>query len=302
MKDILLGCSNFWGHSSGFTAEYFYRMFPFLREHYNITVTQDEDAPYMMYSVYGYVQKKAPNSVRILISGEAGDHFDEGGKMAPGEYQKGFYHYGLTCAYDNVSPNHVYLPQPYIMLNLYNDGWKSLIRDGSKPPGKTKFCDFIYSNACSVDRIDFMVMLSQLKLVSCAGAVRRNCHDLVGTGYDGAGYLAKQAFQSKHKFSIAFENNYFPGYTTEKLSDPLVARSLPIYLGNPKVHELFNKKAFINVANYENWTEALDYIRYVDENDFMYDAYMEQPPFVDNKVPDKYSDEMYLAFFKRIFA
>lgn len=302
MKSVTIGFSNFWGHAPAFTAEYFYRMFPFLREHYNITVTQDEDAPYMFYSVYGYTQKRAHNSVRILISGEAGDHFEEGGKLAPDEYKKGFYHYGLTCAYDNMSPNHIYLPQPYIMLNLYNNGWKSLIRDGSNAPEKTEFCDFIYSNGNSLLRRQFCEKLQEYKKVNCAGAVDRNRGDLVGTGYDKMGYLAKQVYQSKHKFSIAFENNYFPGYTTEKLSDPFVARSLPIYSGNPKVYELFNKRSFINVDLFGDWDAAIDYIKYVDENDFMYKAYMEQTPFEDNKVPEKYSDENYLAFFKRIFS
>jgi len=301
MKKISLGFSNFWGNSGGFTAEYFFRMFPFLKPFYNITVRQDDDVDFMLYSVYGYVQKQAPNAVRVLISGEAGDHFEEGGKMAPGVYELGFYHYGLTCASKNPRKNHAYFPQPLLMLNLYNDGWKSLIRDDSPPPEKTRFCDFIYSNGNSMVRRYFCSLLKHYRWVDCAGAVDRNCNDLVGTGYDGPGYLAKQAFQSKHKFSIAFENNYFPGYTTEKLSDPLVARSVPIYSGNPDVDNLFNPEAFICVDNFDDHLSAIDYIRAVDNSDKLYNLHLNAPPFRNNKIPDQYSDEFYIDFMRGIF-
>lgn len=301
MKTVRIGFSNMWGRDEDFTAEYFYRMFPFLKDHYDIQVVQHHSPDVMVYSVYGYILKIAPTSKRLLISGECGDHFAEGGKIARGVFEKGFYHYGLTCAWDNHMPGHLYLPQPLIMLNLYNNGWKSLIRDGSPPPEKTKFCDFIYSNPYSRLRRDFCAKLMKYRLVSCAGAVDRNCDDLVGTGYDKAGYLAKQAFQSKHRFSIAFENNYFPGYVTEKLTDPLVARSVPIYSGNPEVHRLFNTRSFINVDNFYGYDDAIDYIKYVDETPSVYETYLNSPPFVDNKIPEEFSDETCLNFFRKIF-
>jgi hypothetical protein len=302
MKHITIGFSNFWGHSGGFTAEYFYTMFPFLRQGYELEVVQHDHPDVMFYSVYGYVQKQAPDSIRVLIAGEAGDHFAEGGKMAPGICDPSFYHYALTCALENTSPNHFFLPQPYIMLNLYNNGWQSLIRDGSKPPAKTKFCDFIYSNGQSQDRIMFQRELAKYKTISCAGAVDRNCNDLVGTGYDRGGYLAKQAFQSQHKFSMAFENNYFPGYTSEKLSDPLVARSVPIYHGDPAVNEIFNPAAIINVGQCSSWAEAIDWIKIVDQDNKLYERYLNEPPFIDNKIPERFSDEALLDFFNKIFA
>jgi alpha(1,3/1,4) fucosyltransferase len=48
------------------------------------------------------------------------------------------------------------------------------------------------------------------------------------------------------------ENSYFPGYSTEKLTDPFVARSVPIYKGDPRVAEWFNPKAFINLADFHS--------------------------------------------------
>jgi len=60
----------------------------------------------------------------------------------------------------------------------------------------------------------------------------------------------KRAFQSQYKFTIAFENYSRRGYNTEKLLDPMVANSLPIYLGNPNIAEHFNPKSFINAHEY----------------------------------------------------
>jgi len=305
MKTVTIGFSNMWGKAEDFTAEYMYRCFPLLRGHYDLQVKHASDAAYVFYSVYGYVQNPGTwPCIRILISGEAGDHFEEGGKIAPGVCQRSFYHYGLTCAADNQHPNHIFFPQPLLMLNLYNDGWQSLIRKPNDPwvEHKKYFCNFIYGNPYSLDRIDFMKMLSKYKRVECAGLVEGNNYALRGLpSYDKEGYGYKQVFQSMCKFSIAFENNYFPGYTTEKLSDPLVARSLPIYFGNPKVAEIFNPESYINVADFDSWERAIDYIKEVDQNPKMYEYYLNQPPFKNNEIPEKFSDSTYLAFFKRIF-
>jgi hypothetical protein len=302
MKRIRIGFSNMWGgNDSAFTSDYIYRTFPFLRNEYDIEVYLGE-ADFMLYSVYDYIKKPAPNSVRILISGECGDHFAEGGKIAPGEYDKDFFHYGLTMAWDNPHPNHCYLPLSYIMLNLYNNGWKSLIRNKEHYYYKEHFCDFIYSNPNSMVRREFCAKLQQYKRVECAGVVDRNTNALANlSSYDESGYISKQRFQSTCKFSIAFENNYFPGYTSEKLSDPFVARSVPIYSGNPNVGQLFNPRAMINVDSFRSHKEAIEYIKHVDQHDYVYEAMLDEPPFVGNVVPKSVGDEFYLEFFKRIF-
>lgn len=301
MKAVRIGFSNMWGgHDDDFTDEYFYKLFHFLRDEYRVQVVDNPD--FMFYSVYGYIKKPAPYATRILISGECGDHFKEGGKMSPTYTDPNFFHYGLTCAWDNTHPNHIFLPQPLIHLNLYNDGWRSLIRDGTPPPGKKYFCNFIYGNPYSPDRIEFCKKLMEYKRVECAGPVLNNTNVLRGLpAYDGAGYRAKQHFQSQCKFSIAFENNYFPGYTSEKLSDPLVARSVPIYFGNPKVDYIFNPSSFIDVRGFDNFEEAIDYVKEIDQDDERYEQMISAPPFPSNRIPDRFSDAAYLTFFRRVF-
>jgi len=252
--------------------------------------------------VYGYVEKLAPRATRLVWAGEAGDHFAQGGKMSPALNQPGFYHYGITMAWENTHANHIYMPLCCLHLPLHNNGIGDLIRrPGAGRVQKEYFCNFIYSNGNSRRRVEFFQKLSQYKRVESLGAVERNNHALVNTGYDTAGYHAKQAFQARCKFSIAFENTYFPGYTTEKLSDPLLAGSVPIYSGNPRVAEIFNPKAFINVDDFASDDEAIDYIRAVDNDDALYESYLNEPPFRGNTVPDQISDESYVNFFRRVF-
>src|SRR5262249_50563853 len=250
MKTISIGFSNMWGALETFTTEYFLKCFPYLRPYYDFVLDPD-DPDFVFYSVYGFVQKRAPRATRILFSGEAEDPFAQGGKMSPGVNEPGFYHYGITMAAENTHPNHIYMPLCCLHLPLHNNGMGDLIRNPDAPRRpKEYFCNFIYSNGNCRRRVEFFERLSHYKRVESLGAVERNNDALAGTGYDTAGYRAKQAFQARCKFSIAFENTYFPGYTTEKLSDPLLAGSVPIYSGNPRVSDIFNPKAFINVDTF----------------------------------------------------
>jgi hypothetical protein len=301
MKTVTLDFSNMWGPAEAFTVEYFLKCFPYLRSHYDFALDR-RDPDFVFYSVYGYVEKRAPRAVRIVFSGEAGDHFAQGGKMTPEVNEPGFYHYGITMASENTHPNHIYMPLCCLHLPLHNNGIGDLIRrPGVVRCRKEHFCDFIYSNGNSRRRVDFFHKLSRYKRVESLGVVERNNDALAGTGYDTAGYRVKQAFQARCKFSIAFENSYFPGYTTEKLSDPLLAGSVPIYSGSPRVADIFNPKAFINVDTFASDEEAIDYIREVDNDDRRYESYLNEPPFAGNAVPERISDATYLEFFRRIF-
>ena len=57
-------------------------------------------------------------------------------------------------------------------------------------------------------------------------------------------------FIKDYKFVISFENSSYPGYTTQKLIEPMLVNSSPIYWGNKSVGKDFNTKSFINVFYY----------------------------------------------------
>lgn len=63
-----------------------------------------------------------------------------------------------------------------------------------------------------------------------------------------------------YKFVFALENKQMNGYVTEKLLNAFYSGAIPIYWGSSNVNDLFNKKAFINVSDYENVEECVDFI------------------------------------------
>ncbi|OWF36238.1 Alpha-(1,3)-fucosyltransferase 10 [Mizuhopecten yessoensis] len=80
---------------------------------------------------------------------------------------------------------------------------------------------------------------------------------------------------SKYKFSLAFENSLCDDYITEKLWRPLMAGSVPIVMGSPKVKEFLpsNHSAII-VEEFESVKKLAEYIKFLNENDHEYEKYL----------------------------
>ena len=116
------------------------------------------------------------------------------------------------------------------------------------PASKTKFCNFLYSHKVPY-REAFFTQLSKYKQVDAPG---RSMNNMPGIDvlYSGGKWEIKKQFLSAYKFTIAFENDIFPGYQTEKLYDAMMAGSIPVYCGDPFVGDIFNTKSFINAADY----------------------------------------------------
>lgn len=157
---------------------------------------------------------------------------------------------------------------------------------------KSRFCNFVYSNKLCPKRNRFFDKLSKYKHVDSGGRWRNNIGQPVAN---------KIEFLRNYKFTIAFENSSQPGYTTEKIVDPMVANSLPIYWGDPLVHLDFNPKSFINYFDYGSDDALIDRIIEVDNNDDLYLEYHRQPWLHNNEPDPRYSDQAVLNQFERIF-
>ena len=126
---------------------------------------------------------------------------------------------------------------------------------------KTKFCNFLYSNKIPY-REAFFKALSKYKKVDAPGASMKNM-PRIDAANSGNKWDVKRSFLQEYKFTIAFENDVFPGYQTEKLYDAMLAKTLPIYFGDPMIGTTFNTKSFIDARNYlpinrnpfTNWLE-----------------------------------------------
>lgn len=77
-------------------------------------------------------------------------------------------------------------------------------------------------------------------------------------------------FLSKCKFVIAYENQAYPGYLTEKVFNAYFAGAVPIYYGHPTVLNDINKKAVIYAGDFHNLDEVVEYVKKVDNNDKLY--------------------------------
>lgn len=66
---------------------------------------------------------------------------------------------------------------------------------------------------------------------------------------------------ANYRFTLAFENACSTDYVTEKFFDPLVAGSVPVYLGAPNVEDFApGDHCFVNVADFRGPGELAEYL------------------------------------------
>jgi hypothetical protein len=158
------------------------------------------------------------------------------------------------CEWAFGVPRDEYVNHPnYKRIQWHGVDPKLLIKQPASDPeqvwlSKTKFCNFLYSHKVPY-REAFFTQLSKYKKVDAPGRSMNNMPG-IDTFYQGDKWEIKRQFLSPYKFTIAFENDIFPGYQTEKLYDAMMAGSIPIYCGDPFVGDIFNTKSFINAFEY----------------------------------------------------
>ncbi len=134
---------------------------------------------------------------------------------------------------------------------------------------KTEFCSFVYSNyRGELARQSLFDALSVYKKVNAGGAYLNNV---------GGRVENKLAFEAKHKFSIACENSSRSGYTTEKIIGSFLAKTIPIYWGDPDVAKQFNPKRFINCHDFKSFDEVRTRVAEIDEDDDLYLSMVNEP-------------------------
>jgi hypothetical protein len=176
----------------------------------------------------------------------------------------------------------------------YDEGHTVVVRDFELIKNRVdRFCNFIYSNDRAKERIEFFHLLSQYKQVDAGGKVLNN----IGGRVDD-----KRAYLSRCKFTIAFENESHPGYATEKIIEPLLMGSIPIYWGDPQIDEDFNPECFINVHRFPSFSAVVDEIQRIDEDDALWEKYVTAPIFRNGVLPENLTDAAVTGFCNRIFS
>ncbi|MEA2446856.1 MAG: alpha(1,3/1,4) fucosyltransferase [Actinomycetota bacterium] len=156
---------------------------------------------------------------------------------------------------------------------------------------KTGFCNFVYSNAAPTMRDEFFEKLSRYKHVDSGGGHLNNL---------GHRVKDKLEFIRGYKFTIAFENGSHPGYTTEKLTDPMLADSLPLYWGNPRVDVDFNPGSFVHLQD-GSLDDFVERVIEIDRDADVYARYVREPWFHDNAINQYLDLERLVEWLHPIF-
>lgn len=245
------------------TLSYGYLVLNFLKKNYIVELSEDPE--YLFYTESNYEHLKY-DCVKIFYTGE---------NLHP---NFNLCDYAIGFDYMNFGDRYYRFPV-YLIATFYRD--TELKQLGSRNfsdqilftkddlTQKKEFCSFVYSNyLADSTRGDFFNLLSSYKKVNSGGAYLNNI---------GGRTENKLDFESKHKFSIAFENSSQEGYTTEKLPTSLMANTIPIYWGNPLIGKEFNTKRFINCHEFENFEKVVERIKEIDSNDDLYLEIINQP-------------------------
>ena len=255
MKHIKINYKGFWKQLDP-ENNYFTNI---LKRHYEVEISENPD--YLFYSVFSDEYINYDNAVRIFFTGEC-----QTPDFNLADYAIGF---------DYMEIGDRYFRYPLYML--YGDVPElASKRMGmiDSPVIKDKFCSFVYSNAkAAKTRAEIFERLSSYKRVDSGGRYMNNV---------GGPVEDKRGFESDHKFSIAFENASYSGYTSEKILEAFSAGTIPIYWGDPHIGKVFNDKAFINVHSYNSLDEVVDKVVELDNDDEKYLEMLTQPIFREN--------------------
>ncbi|HWX20976.1 MAG TPA: glycosyltransferase family 10 [Candidatus Binatia bacterium] len=205
--------------------------------------------------------------------------------------------WAFTAFYED-NPRHMRLPY-YVVLH---ESPEPLIHRSERSDAllkqRAKFCSFVVSNQNpkrNRNRLEMFEKLSAYKRVDSGGRFMNNIGGPL-VGYDG-----KIEWMRNYKFHISFENSCLPGYTTEKLCQALMARTLPLYWGNPRVAADFNPRSFLNASDFPDLDALVEKVVELDRDEAKYLEYLSEPAFPNNQPTEWYDRRRLLEQFERIF-
>jgi hypothetical protein len=234
-----------------------------LRKYYDIEISENPEYVFFQESSHEYLDY---NGIKIFYTGE---------NVSP---NFNLCDYAVGCDYMSYGDRYYRLPL-YLIISYCDEGELGIgITNGLAKTEpftqedllkKTEFCSFVYSNYLGDGaRASFFNKLNSYKKVNAGGRFMNNVGGFVPD---------KLKFETKHKFSIAFENSSRAGYTTEKIINAFSAKAIPIYWGNPEIGREFNEKSFINCHSYKTFDQVVDRIKEIDENDALYLSIINEP-------------------------
>lgn len=281
---------NFYGFWPGFEPEQFLQHHPYLRQRVVLDVNDDPD-----FAVCGVFSDERPVPGRAVKIAYITENVRP--DMERYDWAISFSHF------DPPHPRHFRLPLYAWYLRQFNGGLDALVRQSGETPGsdRPRFCNFVFRNGGCRERNSLFKRLSEYKRIDAPSSLMNNMPRFEQGPGEGDS-PAKQRFIRNYKFTIAYENASTPGYTTEKITDAMMAGSVPIYWGNPLVGLDFNPRAMINRHDFASDEDFVNYIIAVDQDDGLYARIAREPYWHNNTVPAAIDDRACLRFWDEVFA
>lgn len=257
---------------------------------YDIYIVTDND--------YDIIDKYQSNdfdeTLKIKIIGEPGGQVSDKFDITIGGRKK-------------INEINIYCPQLISSLNEH----RKLGEKYNVPFNTKKTCCFMYS----VDyphRVEiFNKFSSKMKIDSPGKSCKNMDTKITRNVYNNSETYNDIAveFYSKYKFVLAIENSIKKAYFTEKLINPILANSIPIYYGTQDAFNIINKKRVIYFNDFENIDTLIDHVINLSNSESEYEKILHEKIFVRNDITlDNYNNfinnqlDSCLGFTKRTFS
>jgi len=231
----------------------------------SVELIWDDKAPEVLFgSDQIYVQKQSNSDFKRLYN-KAKTTIYFGSEASFMDFN--LFDYGIGFDNSLHTERHVQLPIERFYSNFLKHGSSFISMESAKKlwDSNLKFCNFLYSNRHAHPRRDeLFYLISKYKRVDSLGKHMNNT-GLGGTGFQGH-RKESTTLKEGYKFSITCENACFPGYTSEKIYTSLMAKTVPIYWGNPDIEKEINPECFINCMIFDNDDKIIAKIKEI-END-----------------------------------
>jgi hypothetical protein len=157
-----------------------------------------------------------------------------------------------------------------IVTTYFHHGLSKLLRGPVRDKtDKKDVCAFISSPFHESGRLEYLAALMKHLTVHSYGKVLHNKKLENDTGRS-----SKMDTIPRYKFTIAFENAVAKDYVTEKFYDPLIAGSVPIYLGAPNIEDFApGDQCYINVVDWDSPESLARYMMAVLQDEKLYQSY-----------------------------
>lgn len=251
-------------------------LYKILQDNFDVVLVEAEENPdILIYSIFGDQNLFIDAKIRVYYTGE--NDVPDFNKC---DYAISFQHINFGC-------RHLRLPL-YATYDSFQKLRTQYFKEGAS---NREFCSFVVSNGhcCDPIRNEFFEKLSRYKKVSSGGRYANNI---------GGPVADKHKFLRNFKFNIAFENSMVDGYTTEKIVDAFLGRTVPIYWGNPRVGLDFPKECYVNVLDFKTVSEVIEYIIRIDKDDELYSMFFKKNPLEGNEFLEW--ETLYIDFFRNI--